>query len=917
MHSNKRCLALGLLLAGAVCLGAQVDSLAVDQLPSEGSPAQKNIHAVLLARSGFLWIGSQHGLARYDGYRIVPFRLEGVNPGFSADLPVRSLYEDADGWLWLATAAGLVRYEPGQDKTEIFRHDPGRSDSISHDDLTCLHAVPAYPGRLWVGSADGSLDELDLASHRITRRLAARPASPLSPMGRIFAMASDPTGALWIGSANGLFCYLSSANTLRRHALPVSGSLVSQPVAIKAILRHAGDAGTLWLGSAGAGLLRFKPVTGTWQHCRKTGEQDDHPGEDVDINAIVPFLGAEQDLLLGTEAGLYRFEPGSGRCLRLPLLVDDKVIQAGRGIQMIWRDPRDIVWIGSRGDGLCKWSPLKKRFFHDRPFSGTKPNPLANWVTSMEEFGDRELLVTTYGGGVLAFDRRSRAFRRLTLDPDRPGRKLNFFICDSDTGSDGSLWLATGEGMARCSAAGRLQKLYAITADKDEAEAIVIFAFARDNRGFIWIGTDRGLVRLDPGDGSLRRYRHDRQDPRSLSNDRVNTVLAGPFGSIWAGTDDGLNLLDPRTGRFVVYKSEGSDPASLVGNQVNLLTRDSQGRTWVCTSSGLDLLERQGEKIVFRHFRVPGGDPGQNLFRTLVEERRNRFWAGTSNGLARFDSENGTFTFYDRREGVVADGLSEAFLAFRSRDNEILFGGRDGIIGFRPDEIVLNLHAPELAATGFRIYNNRAEVDAGGLLSFRPQAGGMRGEKVVCVEFAALDFVRPEKNQYAYRLEGRDPDWIYQGQQRMVVLEKLPLGMHTLHVKAANNEGVWNENGITVPIRVRLPYWEQWLLPILGAVLLALLAAIILWRRRRSSRLRRAAIPDNLDRVAEKFSLSKREAEILPLLLAGRSNKEIEDALFIAMATVKIHVHNIFRKVQVGSRLQLLLRVQQEAKKLQ
>ena len=173
-------------------------------------------------------------------------------------------------------------------------------------------------------------------------------------------------------------------------------------------------------------------------------------------------------------------------------------------------------------------------------------------------------------------------------------------------------------GKARCSVTGRLQKLYAITADKAEAETIVIFAFVLDRRGLIWIGTDRGLVRLDPGSGSLRRYRHDHLDPRSLSNDRVNTVLEGPYGAIWAGTDDGLNLYDPRADRFAVYKSDGNDPASLVSDQVNFLAQDSQGRTWVCTSGGLDLMERQGEKIVFRHYRVPGGDPGQNLFRTLV-----------------------------------------------------------------------------------------------------------------------------------------------------------------------------------------------------------------------------------------------------------------------------------------------------------
>lgn len=905
-----------MLLAGAVCLGAQTESLTVDPLPIQGSPAQKEIHAVLLGRGGFLWIGSQNGLARYDGYRVVPIRLEGVEPSSGSDLPVRGLFEDSDGWLWLATAAGLVRYDPVKGKTEVFRHDPGRSGTIGSDDLTCLHVATAFPSRLWVASAGGTLDELDLVSRRIRRRLPGSPDSLQPPLGRIHAIASDPTGSLWLGSANGLYRFLPYDGSLQLHALPGTGPAARKTVAIKAILRQTGASDALWLGSAGAGLLRFGPAAGTWQRCRETGGHDDPVGDDIGINAIVPFPGEEQNLLLGSENGLYRFEPASGRCRRLPLFIDDKVVQIGWAIQMIWRDPQGIYWIGTRHDGLCKWSPLKKKFSHYRPFREAKPNPMANWVTSMKEFGDKQILLTTYGGGALVFDRRSGAFRRLALDPGQPGRKFNLFISDSCVGRDGSLWFATGEGMARCSAAGRLQKLYAVSADKAEAEELVIFAFVQDIRGFFWIGTDRGLIRLDPSSGSLRRYRHDRLDPRSLSHDRVNTVLEEAGGAIWAGTDGGLNLYQPRDDDFSVFKSNGADPAGLGNNQVNFITRDSLGRIWACTSGGLDRVERQGDKIVFRHYLVPGDDPGQNLFRTLVEERRHCFWVSTSAGLARFDSESSAFTFYDRRDGVIADGLNEAFLGFRSRDNEIFFGGRSGFTCFRPAEIALNLHPPLLVCSGYRIYESREEMAAGGMISFLPKPESVSGKKILRLEFAALDFVRPEKNQYAYRLEGHDRDWIYQGCNRVVILDHLDIGRHTLHVKAANNEGVWNENGETVPINVRLPYWERWRFAILAGLLLALLGAYLAWARRRSRRLRRAAIPDNLDLVTEKFSLSKREVEILRLLLTGKSNKEIEDALFIAMATVKIHVHNIFRKVKVGNRLQLLLRIQQEAKKL-
>ena len=204
----------------------------------------------------------------------------------------------------------------------------------------------------------------------------------------------------------------------------------------------------------------------------------------------------------------------------------------------------------------------------------------------------------------------------------------------------------------------------------------------------------------------------------------------------------------------------------------------------------------------------------------------------------------------------------------------------------------------------------RIEQNMGSSGSLRPT-----GKKDVRVELAALDFVRPEKNQYAYILEGRDRDWTYQGTDRVVLLSALPIGLYTLRVKAANNDGIWNDEGISLPIRVRPPFLEQYGPALLAAGLLALLAVLVFWSRRRSRRLRAAALPQNLDLVLEKFAISKREAEIVRLLLAGKSNKEIEDLLFIAMATVKIHVHNIFQKIKVKNRLQLLLRIQEEARK--
>ncbi len=927
MNLRNTFLALGLFLAAAVRLGSQSMVLDVDQLPVEGPPARKEILSVLMDGQGFIWIGSQAGLARYDGYRVVPCRIDEAGESAAGGLPVRAMCEGPAGRLWLATDRGLVRYDSSSGQTVRFRHDPGKRDTLSTDDITCLHIAPALPGRLWIAGENGALDELDLDSGGITRHTSNFTASGGMRPERIMALGSDPAGILWIGAADGLYRYLPQEGLLRSCPLPESVAGRRDRMAVTAIQCDPASADNLWIGSDSAGLFRYRPASGLWERCREEGPRvasGDLLQADLRIHAIV--LSPEtQTLLIGTDNGLYRYFPQSGRCSTQPLLVNGEMVHANRFIQSLYRDPQGGYWIGSRDDGLAKWRPMRKPFYRHAPFgddgaargglhAGPKPNPLANWVTAIQNHGDNGLLLTTYGGGALVFDRKTLLFRPLPLVPGKPGLGINSFITDCQRAPGGDLWFSTMDGLAHCTAAGKLIRLHGYPPGAAPGQ-LLVFSLVLDRQGVLWLGSDQGLLRFAPREGTWRRDRHLRSDSTSLSNDHVNAILQDAGGDVWIGTDEGLNLYLHETGRFSVFKNDPKDPASISSSQVNSLTQDSLGRIWVCTNNGLNLLSRKKGRASFRRFLFPGGDPGKNLFRCLVEENAQRFWAGTNAGLARFDSERGTFTYYDRRDGVEAEGLNEVFFGWRSRDGEIFFGGRFGFIRFRPAEIALNRHPPMVEPIGYRIYNSRDEAAAGGLLPFLPQVGSVAGEKVVRIEFAALDFARPEKNQYAYRLEGRDQDWIYQGYDRVVILAGLRLGRHRLRIRAANNEGVWNEISAVLPIHVRLSFWERWRFPILAVALLALLAAVVLWRRRRSHRLRKASVPENLDAVAEKFSLSRRETEILRLLLAGKSNKEIEDALFIAMATVKIHVHNIFRKVKVGSRLQLLLRIQQEADK--
>jgi ligand-binding sensor domain-containing protein/DNA-binding CsgD family transcriptional regulator len=891
---------LCLLLAGALRLGCQAVSLAVEPVIANAAPLQMGIQCVFLDHTGFLWVGCQNGLLRYDGYRVIPCSLDAAENRAGTDPSVRSICEGPDGKLWLATAQGLVRYDPANGASVRFRHDESRLDTLSADDITYLYLSPALPGRLWIATANGDLEQFDLANEKVTRSPVA--GSPRA--GRIHVISGDPAGFLWIGASSGLYRFQPPDGRLQfcSPAYPVTGSKKS--FSVTAIFRSESSPDTLWVGSDGAGLFRYFPAAGLWQRAAE-GEAAGILSSDIAIHAIESFPGEPQNILIGAENGMYHFDPRLGRSSRISMLYNMTDVQASQCTQVIYHDRRGTFWIGSCSNGLDKWVPRGKTFSRSKPYPNAVPSPLANWVTSMNELASGDILLTTYGGGALIFNRQAAVFRRLWLDPANPQRKLNSFITDSAVDGDGTLWFTTAEGFAHCSPSGRLQHLYRYAANGTDKTGLLVFTFCRDRSGYHWLATDQGLLRLDTDKDGLRRFRHDRQDQKSLSHDRVNAILADG-DTLWVGTDNGVNRLLPGGDAFSVFKSDPADPASLSSNLVTYIAHDGQGRIWICTANGLNLLRQDGGRVFFQRYLVPGNDSRQNSFLSVIEEDSRHFWLGSKAGLARFDPERGTFTFYDRQDGVEADGMNEAFFFFRSRDHEIFFGGRYGFTGFRPASFALNLYPPPLAVTELRI-----EQDLDGAASMR-----RTGRKNVRVELAALDFVRPEKNQYAYLLEGRDRDWTYQGTNRVVLLSGLPIGRYTLRVKAANNDGIWNETGIEIKIRVRLPFHEQYGIALLMAGLLAALAAAVFWRRRRARRLRIAALPENLDLVLEKFAISKREAEIVRLLLAGKSNKEIEDQLFIAMATVKIHVHNIFQKVKVSNRLQLLLRIQQEAKKL-
>jgi PAS domain S-box-containing protein len=369
-----------------------------------------------------------------------------------------------------------------------------------------------------------------------------------------------------------------------------------------------------------------------------------------------------------------------------------------------------------------------------------------------------------------------------------------------------------------------------------------------------------GLDRLDPGTGTFVHYRNDPANSASLSvNTAVSFLLDGE--SLWVGTWGGgvnrLNLadpasLDPRTARFEIFRHDPQDPRSLSEDGVWTMLKASDGTVWLGTQGGLNRFNAADRS--FKSYREKDGLRNATVLGVL-EAGNGELWLTTNNGLARFDPRQEKFSVYDVSDGLQGNEFnSNAY--FKSASGEIFIGGSHGFNVFNPEQIRPNPVAPPVVITGFKIFNTPLRVD----LSGRTPLKLNYDQNFIAFEFAALDFQAPQKNQYAYKLEGFDKDWVEAGTRNYASYTNLPGGEYTFRVRAANSDGVWNETGISLPLSVTPPFWQTWEFQVgLALGLAALVAVGFRWRVRavREQNVRLQAMVTEQQRVEAELRASE------------------------------------------------------------
>ncbi|MBN1220382.1 MAG: PAS domain S-box protein, partial [Anaerolineae bacterium] len=354
-----------------------------------------------------------------------------------------------------------------------------------------------------------------------------------------------------------------------------------------------------------------------------------------------------------------------------------------------------------------------------------------------------------------------------------------------------------------------------------------ILSIYRDRRGILWIGTNNGLNRFDPARQQFTAYYHQPGNPASLAANDVRVIYEDKTGLLWLGSwFGGLTRFDPLSEQFKVYQADPNQPHSLSSNAIMTIYQDHSGALWVGTANGLNRFDPQPE--TFSVYTQADGLPS-NRMRCILEDEQRNLWLSTAAGLARFDPDRQTFKRYTAADGLQGN-LFTASACYQAQSGEMFFGGSNGLNSFYPENVQDNVYAPPVVLTGLQIFDQPVMLTPDSVLQ-KPiwqtdRLALSYLQDTLSFEFAALSYISPAQNRYRYKLEGFDDDWRDAGSgQRVASYTNLDPGNYVFRVQAANNDGVWSDKELAVALTLTPPWWNTWLFR--GLVFVSLLGVIV------------------------------------------------------------------------------------------
>jgi len=768
--------------------------------------SQSTVRAILQDSEGYMWFGTQDGLNKYDGYDFTIYKNDLDNPNTLSNNEITSIVEDNNGNLWIGTnGGGLNKFNKTTKTFKHFKTNSNQLNKLSNDFVFSL--LLDSKGFLWVGTVGGGLNVIDLKTERVEVLNAN-----LSEINRleVLAICEDKNGDIWVGTNKGLSKLNIETNQVVNYKFQPNNPDVLQNDYIRALFKDS--SGDLWVGSYGGGLSKYDYENDTYIQYQLSKKANKTKVDSEFITSI-----AEDDkgnLWFGTWGnGVKKFNKKTKNITIYKNNLDDLGSLSYNTVWSVYVDKSNLLWVGTFGAGLNKLVLEDSKFnLYKRQINN--PNSISsNSVRGIYEDEKGIIWVGGYGG-LNKIDRGNNSIKRYYGVNDVQIGSV-YSICPDEHDAN-ILWIGSeGSGLYKFNKkTGNFKSVLS-----ENIKVTHIFSIQDDQEGSLWLGAQSGFYRFNKTTEEYFQILKDSSAKVILANRYSVCVFIDSKEAIWVGTNGkGLIKYDKDKKSFKEFEHKTDHPNSISNNSIKSIFEDDDGVLWIGTNGGgLNKFIEKEEKFI--HYTEKDG-LANNVVYGILEDEEQHLWLSTNKGVSKFDKTNISFKNFTADDGLQSNEFNTGSY-FKSKSGELFFGGVKGLNTFFPYKIKDNQFIPPIVITSFKKFDK--EINYKQILSEKNKINLTHKDNYISFEFAALDYYAPEHNKYAYKLEGLDKDWIYSKTRRFANYTNLDGGDYVFKVKGANNDGLWNETGISIPIYIKPPFRKTiWFIVLCGLSLMVI-----------------------------------------------------------------------------------------------
>jgi len=776
------------LFLGFVVPAKSQQPILFDHLGIEKGLSQTSVLAICQDKKGFMWFGTRYGLNRYDGYNIKVYQDSNNDPLSISHNYVVSLLSDSHQNLWVGTDAGLNKYN---EKTDNFKRIAAGPKGISNNMVNCI--AEDKKGNVWIGTLNG----LNLLVNGDLSKIHVFFKDKI--YHNIRTIKQDHEGNIWVGTSSGLLKLTFKNGSYQTIVFKNQGKAgdISENY-ITGIIEDAQN--KLWVSTQDNGLNLFFPATKNFKNFKHSNTQKNSLVNNTIRTMVLDDAGK---LWIGTLDGISVMDTQNFNCINLQYDPDNKKSLSQNSVHRLYKDQNGSIWVGTYFGGVNINYPYTTAF----NIYSTNKNTSSinnNVVSAFAEDEHKNLWIGTEGGGLNYFNRLTKTFTAFKNDGRSNSIKSNLIkkiILDQK----GKLWIGTHSGGLNVYNSNNLSfKRYDFSA-KQEDVPDEITAVVEDKNEHLYVATQRNGIKISNPEKTIF---YDFNLPPIFSNSAIVKALT-VTDRVYFGTTSGLTIYNTDKKEF--YTLCDSKTKKPLDYYVNGITETANKEVYICTNNrGLIHYDQKRNRII--SYTVKNGLPNDNVLGVLEDDNGN-LWVSTANGLSMFNRMHKTFKNY-----TVADGLpgnefnTNAF--FKSSNGEMFFGGYNGFISFYPNRIQTNNKAAALVITGLKVDNKPVQINAeDGLLDenigLKDKLLFASNQNTFSLSFALLNFIKPEKNRYAYKLDGFEKNW-NEVNVPTAAYTNLPPGSYTFMVKGVNNDGIPGANIRKIRITVNPPFYRTW-----------------------------------------------------------------------------------------------------------